>query len=294
MSDKEKSQTPEKKEVKVLWQKITDFVKKNVSIFLVLIIVLFLLLIPTVGLLFFKLNSKGVEEIKTTVCEKTECPKQEECEECEVCEVCKETECTGLPPEGCPVEKGGIINPGWLLLSSSSWKLSMEVPVGEPIKNKWYDYELLSRWKVGCWKPDFTEEYYGTQLGTHLGAIQVHFSLLDVLSGPHPDVACGGGSICLNGSYISIDVFRNESKTLDQIYEAYKSTFKEGHESMQGKKVTRWNVPVYELDITPTEGHAYGYLLVKNGFTYKIIYDIGPEPAKAASEAKKMLDSIRL
>ena len=63
---------------------------------------------------------------------------------------------------------------------------------------------------------------------------------------------------------------------------------------MQGKKVTRWNVPVYELDITPIEGHAYGYLLVKNGFTYKIIYDIGPEPAQAASEAKKMLDSIRL
>ena len=96
----------------------------------------------------------------------------------------------------------------------------MEVPVGEPIKNKWYDYELLSRWKVGCWKPDFTEEYYGTQLGTHLGAIQVHFSLLDILSGPDPDVACGGGSECLNTSYISIDVFRNESKTLDQVYEA--------------------------------------------------------------------------
>jgi len=289
MSDKEKSQTPKKKEVKVLWQKITDFVKKNVSIFLILIIVLLLLLIPTVGLLFFKFNSKGVEEVKTTVCEKTECPKQEECEECEVCEVCKETECTGLPPEGCPVEKGGIINPGWLLLSSSSWKLSMEVPVGEPIKNKWYEYELLSRWKTNCWKPDDTEE----DLGTHLGRIIVYLDLLDILSGPHPDVACGGGSICLNGSYIAIEVFNNDGKTLDEVYEAYKSTFIEGVNSVEGKKVTRWNVPVYELDITPIEGHAYGYLLVKNGFTYKIIYDIGPEPAQAALEAKKILDSIQ-
>lgn len=289
MSDKEKSQTPKKAEVKMLWQKITDFVKKNISIFLILMIILFLLLIPTVGLLFFKFNSKGVEEVKTTVCEKTECPKQEECEECEVCEVCKETECTGLPPEGCPVEKGGIINPGWLLLSSSSWKLSMEVPVGEPIKNKWYEYELLSRWKTNCWKPDDTEE----DLGTHLGRIIVYLDLLDILSGPHPDVACGGGSICLNGSYIAIEVFNNDGKTLDEVYEAYKSTFIEGVNSVEGKKVTRWNVPVYELDITPIEGHAYGYLLVKNGFTYKIIYDIGPEPAQAALEAKKILDSIQ-
>lgn len=271
MDDKIESQTP-KEEEKVVEQK-TVKTTKSLHPALIVLIVLFvlLLLLPLLGILLFRFNNKSTEGVKMAICKTTETVEPQECE------VCDKTEC--------PIQDTRLTNRNWVLISAPALKLSMEVPSGEPVSHMFQNTELQSKWEVTYLMKN---EYVPEGLGAYLGEINAEFLPLPSES----DVACGGSG-CANISSVGVEVYNNGNKTLSQVYESYRNAVDGEASTIDGKAGTKWNLPVYEFEVSYLDGHEYGYLLIKNGLTYRVSYDITPQPAQVASDAKKILESIR-
>lgn len=269
--------TPE--EVKAPQEEVVKVIEKPKSkektLNIILLVILFLLLIPTLSLIVAKsMFTVDQESVVVT-------------EDCK-CEKCTEKECPVLEDGECKCSTSSATNPGWAIISVPELKVSIETPPSEDIKNIFQTTELISSWSFKYTKDTM---YSSNGLGTYVGTIDGQFSPRQDTMG---DIACGGNG-CANLSRIEISVHNNGNKTLTEIFNNYKETLGKEDEGyrLKGTLITKWGVPTYEFSVDFMGGTEAGYLLVNNGLTYKIVYYIANQPAVVRTHVNTMLESIK-
>lgn len=253
--------------------------KVNPAIIVLVVVILIFVIPPTAYLL---LSGKKVQimDSKETTTEST-C----KCEECkqEECPVLKDKEECKCPTQTQNVQ---IVNSDWAIITVPKIRLSMEIPSSEVVKNMFQDKELESSWSFKYMRK---LEYPTEGLGTFVGGIKGSFyPSAESLKG----VACGGNG-CANVSYVNVDVYNNGNKTQAQVLQTYKATLNGDESTIEVKQITKWGIPVYEFIESYLGNEEKGYLLVKNGLTYRISYYAASEPKYMSSEVNKIIDFIK-
>ena len=259
--------TTPKEEVTKVEQRVNS--KPN-PLTIVLIIFLVLLLIPVLGLLFFRYNttsptSKGaVEKCECEKCEKTECP---------IAQV-KE-------------DSGRALLSGWSRFESGDMKITIDIPSYQ-LSQKLMDQDVISTWDVRVWKTNYAEHLYFNNYDATL------FASLYPIQIPE-GLGCGQG--CVKEHNISVHKYTNKDNlTLEQARDKYVARFNEetqGDGTITGEIKTRWGERTYSFKMDSPGGTSEGNLVIKNGNIYEISFFLSESPKESYDIAVKVLDSIR-
>lgn len=245
-------------------------VVKSKSPVIILTIALAFISLLALGMLFCRFNNQSQESTK-----------EEDC----ICKKCEETnDCD------CSLKKTELTNSGWALYSLPDIRFSVEIPsdfIKFNLDNS--DHDLKSRWTITQY---IDSENKSKDFGEYVKTINMEFSPF-YIKVPSLDIPTHGES------FIYVTVLKNtKEKTLEELWTLEKAPYEDPADEykVEGKLIEKWGVPAYEFKISGAPYGPYtGYLVVSNGFVYRISYNFSTlkEVAEATSSGIKIIDSIQ-